>query len=244
LTTYNLTYKPFGKYAILIEWPSKIDENILKDVINFKNKISKNNIKVLVDVINTYNSLTVLYNFTIKNIYSEILVLKAIYEASSVENSIKKYCWNIPVCYDQKFGIDLVEISASKKINVDEIIQRHSGVIYSVYFIGFLPGFLYLGGLDESLNFARKGKPRLLVEKGSVGIGGPQTGIYPQNSAGGWNIIGKSPISFFNRSNKEPCFAKSGDKIRFVPVGLNEFEQIKSRVNSGSYKMERKLLDA
>jgi len=244
LTTYNLTYKPFGKYAVLIEWPPKIDENIFEDVIKFKNKIAKNNIEVLVDVINTYNSLTIIYNSTIKNIYSEILALKSIYKTSSVDNNIKNYCWNIPICYDQKFGIDLVEISTSKKISIDEIILRHSGAIYNVYFVGFLPGFLYLGGLDESLIFARKGKPRLLVEKGSVGIGGAQTGIYPQNSAGGWNIIGKSPISFFARLNKEPCFAKSGDKIRFVPVGLDEFEQLRSQVNLGSYKMERKLINA
>ncbi|MCF6346986.1 MAG: 5-oxoprolinase subunit PxpB [Flavobacteriaceae bacterium] len=243
MSTYNLTYKPFGNHAILIEWSSKIDENTLKDVVFYKNKIYKNNIKVIVDIINTYSSLTIIYKYTIKNIYDEILTLKLIYKNPLVQSEVKNYCWKIPVCYDLKFGLDLKEISSKKEMDIDSIISMHSTVIYTVYFIGFLPGFLYLGGLDKKLNFDRKPNPRLVVEKGSVGIGGVQTGIYPQNSAGGWTIIGKSPISFFDITKKEPCFSKSGDKIKFIPISLDEYQQIDTQIKIGSYQLEKELLN-
>ncbi len=243
MSTYNLTYKPYGNHAILIEWPSKIDDNILKNVIFFKNNILKNNIKVIVDIINTYNSLTIIYHSTIKKIYNEISTLKSIYKDTSSQFELRNYYWKIPVCYDLKFGLDLEEISAKKGMDIDSIIDLHSGTIYTVYFIGFLPGFLYLGGLDKGLDFDRKSTPRLLVEKGSVGIGGSQTGVYPQSSSGGWNIIGRSPISFFDPDKKEPCFAKSGDKVKFVPVDLDEYQQIETQIKIGYYQLEKELLN-
>ena len=243
MNTYNLTYRPYGNHAVLIEWPSEIDKNILKNVIFFKNKILKNNSKVIVDIINTYNSLTVIYITTIKNIYDEILALKLIFESPISQVEIKNYHWKIPVCYDLKFGLDLKEISSKNEIDIEAIISLHSTAIYTVYFIGFLPGFLYLGGMDKKLNFDRRQNPRLAVEKGSVGIGGSQTGIYPQNSAGGWNIIGKSPISFFDTSKNKPCFAKSGDKVKFMPINLDQYQQIETKLKIGEYQLEKQLLN-
>ncbi len=238
-----MTYRPYGNHAILIEWPSKIDKNILKEVIFFKNKILKNNSKVIVDVINTYNSLTVIYTSTIKNIYDEVLILKSIFKSPLLQFEIKNYYWKIPVCYDLKYGLDLKEISSKNEIDIEAIINMHSAAIYTVYFIGFLPGFLYLGGLNKRLNFDRKSNPRLAIEKGSVGIGGSQTGIYPQNSAGGWNIIGKSPISFFDSTKREPCFAKSGDQVKFIPVSLDEYQQIETQIKRGDYQLEKQLVN-
>jgi len=238
-----LTYKPYGNHAILIEWSSKIDKNILKDVFFFKNKILQNNIKVIVDIIITYNSLTIIYISTIRNIYNEILILKSIYKSTFSQFKPENYSWKIPVCYDPKFGLDLEEISKKNDVDIDSIISLHSTPIYTIYFIGFLPGFLYLGGLDKRLNFDRKSNPRFVVEKGSVGIGGSQTGIYPQNSAGGWNIIGKSPISFFEVTKKEPCFAKSGDTVKFIPISLEEYQQIETQTKMGYYQLEKELLN-
>jgi len=243
LKAYNLTYKPYGKHAILIKWPAKIDKNILKDVLNFKNKIVNYNTKVIVDIINTYNSLTVFYNTTIENTYNEISTLKSIYKESIQQKKTKNYCWHIPVCYDENFGVDLQEISKKNNIGIDEIIRLHSDSIYTIFFIGFLPGFLYLGGLDKKLHFPRKPNPRLQVDKGSVGIGSSQTGIYPQDSAGGWNIIGKSPVSFFNVGKNEPCFAKSGDQIQFIPVSLDEYQQIETQAKIGFYEIKKELLN-
>lgn len=241
---YNLTYKQFGTNAILIEWPKKIDENILKDVLNFKKIIFNEYIKVKVEIINTYNSITIIYNFTIENIYNDILTLKSLYKVEDTEKIIKRKLWKIPVCYDQKFGIDLDTISKNNKLSKSEITRLHSTQNYTVFFIGFLPGFLYLGGLHKRLHFPRKNNPRLLIEKGAVGIGNEQTGIYPQQSSGGWNIIGNSPIDFFDRKNVEPCFATAGDKVQFVPIDYETHCEISNLVSYKRYKLESEVLDA
>lgn len=243
MNQYNLTYKQYNNRTILIEWPTEINENILKDVINFKNKIVNYNIKVIVDVINTYNSLTIIYTTTIDNIYSEISNLKSIYKKPTINKHDQNYCWDVPVCYDQEFGFDLQEISDVNGIPIDEIIELHTGSIYRVFFIGFLPGFLYLGGLPERLHLKRRSTPRLMVEKGSVGIGGTQTGVYSMQSAGGWNIIGKSPVSFFDLSKEKPCFAKAGDKIKFVPISINEFKKIQVEVAINFYKLRNQVIN-
>jgi inhibitor of KinA len=244
LTVEKLTYKPFGDRAILIEWPAKIDEKTLNNVLNYKYTIQKNSIKVIVDIISTYNSLTIFYLTTIEKIDNEILALKAIYSAQHSSKITENYLWKIPVCYDQKFGLDLEEISQKNGLPIDQIIEMHSGQIYTVYFIGFLPGFLYLGGLDKKLHFQRKSNPRLVVEKGAVGIGGSQTGVYPQESAGGWNIIGNSPIQLFDRKKEHPCFAHPGDKVQFIPIDIKSHEEIANLVAYKRYHIESEELDA
>ena len=106
--------------------------------------------------------------------------------------------------------------------------------------MGFLPGFLYLGMNDKKLYCERKDKPKLNIKSGSVGIARDQTGIYPQDSPGGWRIIGRSPISFFNVDDKSPCFAKPGDKIKFQNISLSDFNQIE--INKSSYKIKYEVI--
>ncbi|NOY48858.1 MAG: 5-oxoprolinase subunit PxpB, partial [Chlorobi bacterium] len=204
MNRFKLTYKQYGERSILIEWPSKIDKDILEDLIFYKEKLEKSIYKEIVYINSAYNSILISYTNVIENIYDDILVLKDIY--SSEINVIAKpsILWRIPVCYDDEFAIDLEAISLHKKLSKEEIITLHSNAIYTVFFIGFLPGFLYLGGLIDTLYFPRKSTPRLHIEKGAVGIGGTQTGIYPNTSPGGWNIIGNSPISFFDCNKAEP----------------------------------------
>jgi inhibitor of KinA len=241
--TFNLTYKPFGERAILIEWPPIIDEDILKDIVNFRNYIENKDIKSIVELKPAYNSLLISYNTICMNFENEVNVLKGVYSTADFKDESKSLMWKIPVCYDTVFGIDLEAISKEKNLSKAEIIKRHSQAIYTVYFIGFLPGFLYLGGLDESLHTPRKSTPRLQIEKGAVAIGGNQTGIYPTESPGGWNIIGNSPIEFFNPTIEPPCFAKAGDKISFKPITIQEFKTIKLLVEGGVYQIESEVLD-
>ncbi len=240
---YNLTYKPFGIQAILVEWTHRIDEKILKDIILFKDAIATAKKNKITDITIGYNSLTIKYNDELIDIYLETELLKCIYTKPFAKNKCDNFIWEIPVCYDEKFGVDLQDISAKTNLTVKEIIQLHHTKIYTVYFIGFLPGFLYLGGLDKKIFAERKPTPRLNVEKGSVAIGGSQTGVYPNNSAGGWNIIGKTSIQFFDVTKANPCFAKSGDKIKFKHIELQEFYEIQEQLNSDNYKIDKKQLD-
>ena len=237
---YNLTYKRFSERAILIQWPSEIDENILQDLLNLKNSILKYSIKQKVYVVNTYNSLLVVYELAIDNVYDEILRLKSCYLNNQTQISVSTRCWEVPVCYDDEFAPDLEQLSIEKSLSKSEIIQGHSSPTYTIFFIGFLPGFLYLGGLHKSLHINRKTIPNLNTKKGAVGIGGKQTGIYPQNSPGGWHIIGNSPINMFDVKNENPCFAKTGDKIKFRPIATPEYLYIKDKVEENIYKLKFK----
>ena len=233
----HITYKQFGKQTILIEWSAIIDEEILEDILLFKSKITANKKIEFLDIIQGYNSLTIIYKNTIFNFKKEINFLKIVYKSTLQAESQLFFKWEIPVCYDSKFGIDLEEISKQKKLTVDQIIQLHSKTIYRVFFIGFLPGFLYLGGLNKQLFVDRKSNPRLHVSKGAVGIGGKQTGVYPNKSAGGWNVIGNTPIQFFNIENKNPCFAKAGDFIKFKSISKEEFSIIEKQVKENTYQI-------
>ncbi|MGB3606637.1 MAG: 5-oxoprolinase subunit PxpB [Psychroserpens sp.] len=239
---YNLTYRQFSERSILVEWPRKIDQYILKDILIFKNHIEKSNIKSIVQVNNAYNSLLIIYKWAIDKSYDAVLMLKALYSQRDNQYKVEYKIWSIPVCYDDEFGIDLMEISDAKKMSASEIIKQHSEAVYTVFFIGFLPGFLYLGGLDKRLHFPRKKSPRQQVKKGAVAIGGEQTGIYPKASPGGWHIIGNSPIDFFNPKLENPCFAKAGDRIQFLPISKLEYDDITFQIQNDSFKLKSEIL--
>ncbi|WP_298780036.1 5-oxoprolinase subunit PxpB [uncultured Polaribacter sp.] len=239
---HKLTYKPFGKQAVLIEWNASIDKNILNDILLFKEKLRNKKPDLYTDLIVGYNSLTIKYKEKINNFLNEVEYLKSIYKIDFQFLKKDNFIWEIPVCYDTKFGVDLEEISTKSNLSIQEIIKLHSEKIYTVFFIGFLPGFLYLGGLDSKLFFNRKPNPRLKVAKGTVAIGGEQTGIYPSESAGGWNIIGLTPINFFDVQKENPCFAKAGDQIKFKQISLKEFIALEKEVEKSNYIISKKVI--
>ncbi len=238
---YDLTYKSFGDTAILIEWPARIDEKIILDIVNFDRRIDEDYFRL--HKVIAYNSLLVRYDEVIADYEKEVGELKKIYHAKKRAKAWEENCiWEVPVCYDTIFGLDIEEIAQKKGISVEEIVTIHTKNKYRVFFLGFQPGFMYLGGLDERIHVPRKENPRLRISKGSVGIGGPQTGIYPQDSAGGWNIIGKSPIPFFEIDKSKLCFAKAGDRIQFKSISLDTFYKIEKEVAEGSYQLKSRKL--
>lgn len=240
MNKYKLRFKPYGSIAILIEWPKEINRDILKNRILFKRKIKMEMADYILDTVPAYNSLTVFFD-TSKIKYSGVVKkVKEIYEVKYKDLNLPYKLWKIPICYDESFGIDLNEMAKSRNLSKEEIIQLHSSAIYDVHFIGFLPGFLYLGGLPEEIHFKRKATPRQKIIKGAVGIAGGQTGIYPRESPGGWNIIGNSPIDFFDVNQDRPCFANAGDRLQFVAVDKSAYEKILSKIKAGTYIIESK----
>lgn len=242
LRDFELIYKPFGERSILIEWPQIISEKTLNDVILYKGKLQNYKFKQKVYIKTAYNSILISYSYTINNFYDEILTLKSIYfdDFKGIVKDSK--LWKIPVCYDLEFGLDLEEIASKKNLEISQIIELHTKVNYLIYFIGFLPGFLYLGGSDEQIHFPRKNTPRLKVKKGSVAIGGSQTGVYPNESPGGWNIIGNTPLNFFNVLKEPPCFAKPGDRIQFISISRKGYNKILSQIESNTYDIESEVI--
>ncbi len=241
---HKTTYKPYGDSAILIDWHAEISISISNDILEFYKKIKDLKDTNIVEVIIGYSSLTIVFKKRITDYFKEVKSLKEVYNLKDISFKRTPFIWQIPVCYDVDFGKDLQEMSNITKLEISEIITLHSEKLYRVYFIGFLPGFCYLGGLNERLFLERKPNPRLHVAKGSVAIGGKQTGIYPAESAGGWNIIGKTPVDFFNVCLEHPCFVKAGDFIKFITVGKEEFFQIEKEVKDTSYEISKVLYNA
>ncbi len=132
--------------------------------------------------------------------------------------------WEIPVCYDPQYGRDLETLAKVHRMKTSSLIALHCSPTYRLHFFGFLPGFMYLNGLPSQLHTPRKPVPDRKVEAGSVAIGGSQTGIYPQESPGGWHLIGRSPLSLFDPHKSPPVWAEPGDLIKFVPIGLEEMK--------------------
>lgn len=130
----------------------------------------------------------------------------------------------IPVCYDEKFAVDLDEVTHHVGLSPEEVVALHSGAEYRVSCLGFTPGFPYLSGLPSRLATPRRAVPRKEVPAGSVAIGGSQTGIYPTTSPGGWNVIGRTPLQLFNPRKNPPALLYAGDSVRFRPITRAEFE--------------------
>lgn len=243
MSNFKPTYKQFGESAILVEWPQRISKTILTDIRVYVEKIKNCDIKEILEYNFVYSSLLVVYNNKLISFDHIKQKLSILYEKQSQTKLSQSSLWHIPVCYDQEFGVDLEFLSKEKKYTIEEIISLHSNAVYTVYGIGFLPGFLYLGGLLNELHTPRRSIPRLEVPKGAIAIGGSQTGIYPQSTPGGWHIVGRTPISLFNPRNIHPCAVSPGDKIKFKMVNKAEFEVIKIAQESEVYNINKELYD-
>ena len=132
----------------------------------------------------------------------------------------------IPVCYDPEFGPDLSDVAALHQITTEKVVELHSAHEYVVYFLGFVPGFAYLGELPEALATPRLATPRRSVPPGSVGIAGRQTGVYPFATPGGWRLLGRTPLAMFRRDREPMNLLKIGDRVRFVSMPVSEYEAL------------------
>ena len=232
-----------GERAVLLEFASEISPETLKAVLGYKKYLQQNLIKSKLEVTNTFNSLLISYQSHIEDSYSDVFKLMEEIFSTNIHFKMGSILFHIPVCYDDVFALDLEEISRAKKLSKNDIIGLHSSEEYLVYFTGFLPGFLYLGGLPKALHFSRRKHPRPKVEKGAVGIGEKQTGIYPQESPGGWNIIGNSPVPLFDPSKKLPCKIRAGDRIKFYEISLEEHREIACEVEKGEFELKSEEVD-
>lgn len=241
----KINTKPFGLHAVLVEWPAEVSEVILNNILQFETYLRTNCLEGSDwELVPAYNSLLVVnkkitidYPAFSEKLHKWYLNIDGI-------ATYQRNLWRLPVSYDKEFGIDLEEMSVQLELNVEEVIALHTGHVYTVYGIGFLPAFMYLGGLPKMLETARKDTPRMLVKKGAVGIAGKQTGIYPQESPGGWNIIGNCPVPIFDTTKNEPCFVSVGDQIQFYPVSRAKYDLHKIEGEVGIYQPEKIKIDA
>jgi len=215
--------------ALTIEFSTIISEESHLKVMQWHALLNQHPFKGFIESVPAYSSLTIYFNEEIsaqevKVYVTDVLEKNTSSFSSSAENT-SSTTHIIPVCYDPSYGLDLVTVAEEKNLSVDEIIALHTNQPFRVYMIGFVPGFAYMGTLPVSLETKRKNVPRLEVPKGSVGIAGLQTGIYPSTIPGGWNILGRTPINLFDKT-KEPCsFLQAGDLVQFQSLTKEAFEQ-------------------
>ena len=229
-----------GDHALIFSLEEKMSEEIIEKIMALKKTIEAFHFDFIKELIPSYHTLTLVYdidlfyqnNIAIKNNQSItefgnslLTAFNTTAKNSSTENSSEKII-QIPVCYDERFGIDLENIVSKNKISIEEIIKIHTEETYLVYCLGFLPGFAYMGKVNAAIQIARHASPRKEVKAGSVGIAGMQTGIYPMNSPGGWQIIGRTPIKIFDKDPAILGKLSAGNRIQFYPIAFSEFEKL------------------
>ena len=220
------TYFVFNERSILISYNYPINSKLISNLSNTRKTIVTHLNDCIIEVVQSINSLLIIFDINKISANDLIKDLKRI-EDMEDDLSESNKTWQIPVCYDLKYAIDLENLAKEKKLSTSEIINIHKSKVYDVLSMGFLPGFMYLGFTDKNLHIERKEVPSLDIKKGSIGIALNQTCIYPQDSPGGWHVIGVSPLNFFDLKSKNPCFAKPGDKIQFTEISNKQFQKMK-----------------
>jgi len=220
-----------GDGAITLSLGNQVNDFLNKKVIAVQQWVWQNRFNGLKDVVTGYATCTLYYDaFIVKQHYKPASsayawvqqFLEKAFHQSLVELYTEPRSIRIPVCYDEDFGTDIKLLAASKSMAAETIINIHTSNTYRVYMVGFLPGFAYMGMVDEAIAMPRKQQPQT-VAAGSVGIAGYQTGIYPLSSPGGWNIIGRTPVQMFNENKQPPVLLQAGDEVRFERISRDAF---------------------
>ena len=224
----KVTFFPQGDHAVTVTFSHVMNKETHIQVRQFSLKLTSNPFDGMIEVVPAYSSVTVYYDplkMTSASPYEEVVtILKKQLSIPTVENEVTPNRVTIPVCYGGKYGPDLSFVASYHHLSEQEVIKIHSCPDYLVYMVGFAPGFPYLGGMSQKIATPRKDTPRVSIPIGSVGIGGEQTGVYPAESPGGWQIIGQTPIRLFNQHRSQPSLLKAGDMIRFRQITPEQFE--------------------
>lgn len=222
-----------------VVFEERIDPEINAQVIQLKSAIQNSAISGILELVISYNTLVIYFDDTVTDHEKLSESLQSLTLSSTAQQQTTTYV--IPVCYEAPFNLDLDEMASLHNKTTEEIIQIHTSKPYLIYMLGFMPGFPFLGGLDESIATPRKASPRKEIPAGSVGIANAQTGIYPLASPGGWNIIGKTPLKLFDPKRDPEVYYEAGDYIKFKRISKEEYDNIEQAVNNGTYEIEMEV---
>lgn len=215
---------PAGDAALVVEFDEVIDPAVNARAIAVSNRIDAARVRGVRDVVPTYRSVAVYFD----PLRTDYPALRALLEREALQPvppaTASPVPVRIPVCYGSDFGPDLDAVAAFARLTADEVVGLHAAGTYRVFMLGFVPGFAYMGLLDERIAAPRHATPRVRVPIGSVGIAGRQTGVYPAETPGGWQIIGRTPLKPFDALRMEPFLFKAGDSVQFYPIDRQTYQ--------------------
>lgn len=214
--------------SLLIKVGEEISRENHEKVFRIFLFLSSSKIQGIQSIHPAYNSVLVTFDPCIVHPHQINEIITSLLQQENSVTIPESRIIKIPVCYEDEYALDISNVAKHNFLTIEQVIQVHSQPEYLVYFLGFSPGFPYLGEMPKEIATPRLQTPRIKVPAGSVAIGGDQTGIYPLSSPGGWNIIGRTPLRLFSTDKEDPTLLKMGDKIKFVPITKNKFEQMKN----------------
>ncbi|WP_373893416.1 5-oxoprolinase subunit PxpB [Virgibacillus sp. CBA3643] len=227
-----------GDSALKVNFFGEVSSRLNAEIQGFCTKLETAAIPGVVEWVPAFDSVTIYYE-PHKIRYNEIAEkVSNLRDISLPEKAASTRVFHVPVVYGGQYGPDLERVASFNQLDKSDVVDIHQQPEYLVYMLGFLPGFPYLGGLDKKVATPRLEEPRKSMEAGSVGIANEQTGIYPVESPGGWNIIGKTPLALFDKTKEDAFLVRAGDRIRFNRVSEEAFKQIAAQVEKEQFEIK------
>ncbi|WP_026694450.1 5-oxoprolinase subunit PxpB [Peribacillus kribbensis] len=226
--------EPLGDRGIMIDLGNEIDSAVHDKIQNITRILDNYSESWITEYIPAFTTVAVFYNpmffytssVRVTPYEAACMRIHELLKKSELSNRSQARKVEIPVCYGGSFGPDLQFVADHNSLTLDEVIRVHTSGDYLVYMIGFAPGFPYIGGMPAEIAAPRKESPRLKIPPGSVGIAGEQTGVYPIETPGGWQIIGRTPLPLFQPEQMPPSLLQAGDHITFTAIDEDEYQRL------------------
>lgn len=225
----DYSFTPLGDQAIVIEVGTEINESVQNQVRTVSSLLESRPPGWMIEFVPAFTTVTIFYNPVLASYGKAEAELREFLQQTVEASPSKPRTIEIPVCYGGEYGPDLEFVAQHNKLTEQEVIETHSSGTYSVYMIGFAPGFPFLGGMSEKISAPRRDSPRLRIPERTVGIAGQQTGVYPIETPGGWQLIGRTPIPLFLPENDPPSLLRAGDQVIFRQISESEFDALEEK---------------
>jgi inhibitor of KinA len=226
-----------GDTALVVQYGETVDPEINRRVRMLATALAESPPEGIVDLVPTMRSLMIHYD---PLILSRAALTEAVRPLLDARPDLTRATrrWRIPVCYEGECAPDLETVAETCGVEAGEIVHQHSGADQEVFMMGFLPGFPYLGLLPEIFDLPRRPEPRVKVPPRSISVAARQTTIYTVDSPGGWHLIGRTPVDFYDPHRAEPILVAAGDRVRFEPIPLEDYHRIRREVEAGEFEIQ------